>query len=120
MKRSLIFGACIAALWFGVLGATLAGYFSEPIGWGIVLFGLLLGGYRALYWIPYRLQSAGLGSTQSALFELLIALLPAFAGITLSLLLFSSLRLLFGAAVLLALSVIPIFFIRDFSERFEW
>jgi hypothetical protein len=120
MKRSLIFGACLAALSFAVLGGTLAGYFSDPIGWGIVLFGLLMGGYRALYWIPYRLQTAGLGATQSGLFELLIALLPAFAGVTLSILLLSALHLLFGAAALLALSIVPIFFIRDFSERFAW
>jgi len=120
VKRAMILGACIAALSFGVLGATLAGYFASPIGWGIVLFGILFGAYRSLYWIPYRLQSLALGPTQSALFELLIALLPAFAGATLTLVLFSSLRLLFGAAALLLLSVVPIFFIRDFGEKFEW
>jgi len=120
VKRALVFGSCLAALSFAILGATLAGYFSAPTGWGILLFGIGLGAYRALYWVPYRLQSANLGGTQGALFELLIALMPAFAGATLVLVALSPLRLLFGASALMALSIVPIFFLNDFGERFEW
>jgi hypothetical protein len=120
MKRAMLFGALFAALAFAVLGATLAGYFSSPIGWGLVLFGILLGAYRALYWIPYRLQRTGAQSGSHVFFEILLALLPAFAGATLATIYLSSLRLLFGAAALMLLSIVPIFFLRDSAEPFEW
>ena len=120
VKHSLIMGACLAALSFVVLGATLTGYFSSPLGWGLVLFGIFLGAYRALYWIPYRLQATDVGAKQYALFELLIALMPAFAGATLATVFLSSLRLLFGAAGLMVLSIVPVLFLRDFGERFQW
>jgi|SRR5665213_2260060 len=120
IKRAMIFGACIAALSFAILGATLAGYFNAPLGWGIMLFGVGLGAYRALYWIPYKLRSANLGGGQSVLFELLIALMPAFAGATLTIVFLSPLRLLFGAAALMVLSILPVFFLEDVGERFSW
>jgi hypothetical protein len=120
LKRAMIFGACLAALSFTILGATLAGYFSSPIGWGIMLFGIGYGAYRALYWIPYRLQSATLGGGSNAMFELLIALMPAFAGASLIVVLLSPLRLLFGAAALMVLSIVPVLFLHDFGEPFQW
>jgi hypothetical protein len=120
MKRAMLFGACFAALSFAVLGATLAGYFSSPISWGPILFGMLLGAYRALYWIPYRLQAANFARQPNMFFELLLALLPAFAGVTLVSVYFSSLRLLFGASALMLVSIIPIFFLRDSGESFRW
>lgn len=120
VKRSMLFGVLLAALAFATLGATLAGYFSSPLGFGLVLFGVLFGAYRALYWIPYRLQRAGSQDQQSALFDLLLALLPAFAGATLASVALSSIRLLFGAALLAVLSALPLLFLRDTSESFEW
>ncbi|HEV3244729.1 MAG TPA: hypothetical protein VG102_00030, partial [Candidatus Paceibacterota bacterium] len=120
MKRAMFFGALCCALAFAVLGATLAGYFSSPLGWGLVLFGILLGVYHALYWIPYRLQNAGSSREPDALFEILLALMPAFAGVTLASIYLSPLRLLFGAAGLMLLSVVPLFFLRDSGERFSW
>lgn len=127
VNRAMIFGACLAAFAFVLLGGTLAGYFDEPVGWGLFLFGIFMGAYRAVYWIPYRLQSAGMQKDPNALFEILLALLPAFAGVTLALqsatletMFTSPLRLLFGAALLVMLSLIPIFFLKDTHERFEW
>ncbi len=120
VKRSMVFGSLFAALAFAVLGASLAGYFSAPIGWGLVLFGLLLGAYRVLYWIPYRLQSATVARTSNVFFEILFALLPAFAGVTLATVALSPLRLLFGAAILMVLSIVPIFFLEDLREPFRW
>src|SRR5580704_5918133 len=57
-KHSMVTGVILLACAFIVLGGTFEGYFSSPIGWGLVLFGILIGAYRALYWIPYRLQVA--------------------------------------------------------------
>lgn len=120
IKRGMFFGVLFAALAFAVLGATLAGYFSSPLIWGLILFGILLGTYRALYWVPYRLQSANASYESNLFFEILLALLPAFAGITLVSFSFSSLRLLLGAVALLLFSLVPIFFLRDRGETFEW
>jgi hypothetical protein len=120
VKRALTFGALVCALAFAALGATLAGYFSSPVGWGLVLFGLLLGVYRALYWIPYRLRSSGLPRETNVYFEVLLALLPAFAGMTLATVPLSALRLLYGAAALMAISVIPAWFLHDRGEPFAW
>lgn len=120
VKRSMIFGSLLAALALAVLGASLAGYFSSPLSWGSVFFGLLLGLYRALYWIPYRLQSARAARNSNVFFEIMFALLPAFAGVTLATVYLSPLRLLFGAALLVVLSVIPIFFLEEVREPFRW
>lgn len=120
MKRAMIFGTLLAALAFVVLGGTISGYFQSPIGWGLVLFGILLGAYRALYWIPYRLQETGPRREPNMFVELLLSLLPAFAGVTLATVYISSLRLLFGAAALMILSIVPLLFLRDSGEPFAW
>ncbi|MDR3571412.1 MAG: hypothetical protein P4L81_04415 [Candidatus Pacebacteria bacterium] len=120
LRRSMVFGALLSALAFAALGATMAGYFASPLGWGLALFGILLGSYRALYWIPYRLQSAGQSKKTALYYEILLALLPAFAGVTLISVNLSVFRLLFGAAGLMLLSVIPIFFLEDLGEPFRW
>src|SRR3989344_8736838 len=58
-KHSLIFGALLAGAAYVSLGATLNNTFNgEPVGWGIAVFAILLGAYRALYWIPYQLQAS--------------------------------------------------------------
>lgn len=119
-KRSLIFGSLFAALALAVLGASLSGYFSSPLSWGLVLFGLLLGCYRALYWIPYRLQSASAARVSNVFFEIFFALLPAFAGVTLATVYLSPLRLLFGAVALILISIVPVFFLEEAREPFRW
>ncbi len=120
VKRAMMFGALFAALAYAVLGATLAGFFSSPLSWGVVLFAILLGGYRALYWIPYRLQAVGRPKAPHMLFELLLAILPMFAGVTLASEYLSPLRLLFGAAALMCISILPLMFLRDIGEPFRW
>ena len=109
MHGAMVLGACLCAAAFVVLGGTFAGNFSSPMGWGIVLFGILLGAYRALYWIPYRPHAASAAQGPNALYEILIALMPAFAGIALATVPLGPLRLLFGAAALVLLSIVPIF-----------
>jgi hypothetical protein len=120
VKRSMVFGSCVAAAALIVLGGTFAGYFSDPQGWGILLFGFLLGAYRALYWIPYRLQAAHASSGPNAFYEFLVALMPAFAGATLTSVALGPLRLLFGAAAFMLFSIIPLFPLEDIHERFSW
>ncbi|MBI2612652.1 hypothetical protein HYW59_02475 [Candidatus Kaiserbacteria bacterium] len=122
VKHSLVWGALIAASAFTVLGASFSGYFQTPALWGLVAFATLLGLYRALYWIPYTLastESAPLAHMRTY-FEVLIALMPLFAGFTLVSIAAAPARLLFGAAALIVLSALPALFMRDTRERFSW
>ena len=121
-KHSIIWGTVCAASAFVLLGATLSGYFNMPFAWGVVGFAVLLGMYRALYWVPYQVTRS---ETQPHLYmkaylEILIALMPLFAGLTLGAAAFAEGRLLFGAAVLILLSIVPALFLSDKRERFSW
>src|SRR3989338_11144107 len=111
-KHSLVFGALLAGAAYVALGATLYGIIDgEPIGWGMAVFAVLLGAYRALYWIPYQLRASTEihGRTRlPAVYEVLIALMPAFAGITMAVVPYAPLRLLFGSAVLIGMSLVPV------------
>jgi len=122
--HSLIFGALLAGGAYVTLGATLNSTLDgEPIGWGIAVFAILLGAYRALYWIPYQLRaSTGVHgrSRLPILYEVIIALMPTFAGITMAVIPYAPLRLLFGSAVIIVMSLVPIIVSRDFVEKFSW
>lgn len=116
-RQSLVFGALAAAAAFTVLGGTLSGLFDEPLGYGIAIFGVLYGIFRATYWIPYRLHRVRSESGAHEWLELLIASAPAFAGIAFIAVPFAAQRILFGAAALALLSMIPAAFVRDSHER---
>lgn len=122
-RHSLVFGALFAGAAYVTLGTTLNGAWSGEAGWGMAIFAILLGAYRALYWIPYRLSASTEIHGRSRLpivYEVLIALMPAFAGITMAVVPYAPLRLLFGSAVLIGMSLIPILALYDFPERFSW
>ena len=123
IKHSLVFGAVVAGAAFIYLGATLSDTLNgEPIGWGIVVFAILLGAYRALYWVPYQLgaTSDGARSRLPIVYELVIAFMPAFAGATMVSFPEAPQSLLYGASVFCLLSLFPILNFEDLSERFEW
>ncbi len=120
-RRVLIWGVIFAASAFVVLGATLGGYFDSSLAWSFALFAILLGAYRALYWIPYTLTASGIPETpMRAYLEVLIALMPLFAGLTVVSVPFADVRLLFGAAALIGLSALPVLYLSDTYERFSW
>ena len=122
-KHSLIWGVVICASAFVVLGATLSRQFSiEPMS-GLVVFAVLLGLYRALYFIPYKLTESATPRPHfhvRMVLEILVALMPLFAGLTIVGLADSPLRLLYGAATFFALSLVPAFFLPSMRERFSW
>jgi len=121
-KQSLVFATVLAAAAYIYLGATLAGTIAgaNP-AWGIATFAFLLGAYRALYWVPYRLEAATGGGTHISLpYELILACMPIFAGLTLALEPFAPLRLFYGAATIFTLSLVPLFFVRDVRESYSW
>lgn len=123
-KHSLVFGALVAAGALIYLGATLEGTISgAPEGWGIAVFAFLMGAYRALYWVPYTLEAASEGHERGQfpkLYEIILALMPLFAGLTLASQPFAPLRLFYGASALMLLSLVPLLFVRDTYENFEW
>jgi hypothetical protein len=123
-KHSLVFGTLLAAGAYVTLGATLHGTLSgEPTGWGIAVFAILLGASRALYWVPYQLRAATESHGRTRLpivYEIIVALMPAFAGITMAIVPYAHLRLLFGSAVLIGMSLVPVLAIREYFERFAW
>lgn len=124
VKHALVYGAVVASAAYVYLGATLADSFNgNPAGWGIAVFALLLGSYRALYFVPYQLRASTENNSRSRLpivYEVLIALMPAFAGITMATVEDAHLRLLFGSAVLLIASLVPLMAVRDVLEKFSW
>ncbi|MCR4280913.1 MAG: hypothetical protein NUV88_01105 [Candidatus Kaiserbacteria bacterium] len=124
VKHAMVYGVLVASSAYVYLGATLADSFNgNPAGWGIAVFALLIGAYRALYWIPYQLEASTDNRERSRLpivYEALIALMPAFAGITMMTVDFAYIRILFGGAVILILSLVPIMKVRDLPERFSW
>lgn len=122
VARSMMWGVIALAAAFVVLGGTLEDLVNQrPILWGTMLFAFLYGAYRALYWIPYSIQettkSAGVASIW---YELLIASMPAFAGVSIATVALGPLRLLFGAATFILVSLFPIFTMPDYVERFSW
>ncbi|OGG80083.1 hypothetical protein A3A39_02750 [Candidatus Kaiserbacteria bacterium RIFCSPLOWO2_01_FULL_54_13] len=121
-RRSLIWGVVCAGSAFVLLGGTLSGYFSAPLLWGIVGFATLAGMYRALYFVPYRVTQTALRPHEHmrAYLEVIIALMPLFAGLTISSIAFAQGRLLFGASALIILSALPVFWVPDTRERFSW
>lgn len=133
-KHSLIWGVVLASAAFVVLGGTFAGYFSSipssetstqtgaVLAWGVVAFAVLFGLYRALYWIPYMLlkTQVGLKLSMRSYLEIVLSLLPLFAGFTLVAVPSAPLRLLFGSAALIGLSAFPAMLLSDTRERFSW
>lgn len=123
-KHSLVWGVVLAASAFVWLGATFAGSLGQGQAvWGVAVFAILLGAYRALYWIPFQLTlatSLPKHFRMKGVYEIVIALMPLFAGLTLLSIPFAPVRLLFGAAALILLSSFPILRLPDIPERFSW
>jgi hypothetical protein len=122
VKRGMMFGAFFASSAFIILGSYVAG---APPGirpeWLFFLFALCLGFYRALYFLPYRnaLREGGAGAPPIAT-EVLIAIVPAGAGVLLSFGEGGALTLLYGASALIILSLAPLTFVPDTYEHFSW
>lgn len=124
VKRAIVCGALLAGASYIYLGATLGGSFNGLAGgWGIAIFALLLGAYRALYWVPYQMEASSESRERSRMpiaYEVTIALMPVFAGITIATLPFAPQRVLFGAVVFIILSLLPLIRLRDVFEGFSW
>lgn len=117
VRRMMVFATLAAAAAFIALGAAFFNFFGS-IGWGVGLFACLIGVYRSLYWIPYQLS--GESARQPLTVEMLIALMPALAGIFLTFGMSAPALLFFFAGGLLVLSLIPLAAIPEFAEGYAW
>jgi hypothetical protein len=123
MKKGIVFGVVIACAAFVLLGASFQGLFGQWYIVGIVAFAILLGVYRALYWVPYTVESHDLQTpARPNVFrnEIIIAVLPALAGIALTWRMLAPAWLLFIAGAYIILSLVPLARVPDVYERFSW
>ncbi len=124
VRQSLVWAVVALGSAFVFLGATIADAFgTETTGWGIACFAVLMGVYRALYWVPYHVQCAELPHTRfrmHVLFEGVLALMPLFVGMTIGMVAYPIERILFGAAGLAGASIVPLFALADTREKFSW
>lgn len=118
-RRSLVGAVCALAAAFAILAAAFSGGLGD-IGLGVTLFAILLGIYRALYWVPYEVAAEGGHSASHTWLEVLVALVPLFTGLSLTMGPLSSVHLLYGASIVAFLSLIPLMRLRDKYEGFSW
>ncbi len=121
-RRLLIVGTSLAAVALVVLNATFSGaWFVVAVSGSIVTFAVLMGLYRALYWIPYEVEFEAEGRRAVSLFtHVAVASGPLLGGLIIAGYVQGPSLLLYGGAALLALSTIPLLFARDIHEKYSW
>src|SRR3989344_4995630 len=121
-RRAMLIAVLFLGSAFVILGGALVRFWgSEGAAWGITVFAILLGLYRAFYWIPYTIEISAVSRTRITIWgEILIALLPAVAGLLVAGIASGPLLAIFIGAVGIALSAIPLLYLRNVHERFSW
>lgn len=120
MREGMVLGVLWAVGACTALSGVFAGMFGTNYASGLVLFALFLGAYRAYYRIPYRMEVVHSAHGQTPITEeIFIALIPLAASIWLisgaPLVVF-----LFAAGTCVALSSVPLIWMKDAYERFSW
>lgn len=118
-RKPLVYAALTLAIAFGTLGAAFSGLIGD-IGVGIAATTVLLGLYRALYWIPYEVASERQGAWSTRAIEFGLALLPAIAGVYMTSSGALAIHVLFAAGALSLLSIVPLMSLRDTHEGYQW
>ncbi len=126
MQATMVWGILWCAATFVVLGALGAGFFGALYPLAIICFAFFLSLYRALYWIPYEverntlIQGAATDPTNWLSREILVALMPAFAGFLLGLHYIQVPALFFSVAALIIISLVPLVWVSDRYEGYPW
>ena len=123
-RRLMVYAVLFLASAFTVLSASFAGYIGG-FGWGVGLFAVLMGAYRAFYWVPYEVALVEqareiMPSRTRYAAEILVAFMPAVAGLLLTYGPVSPIVLLSVAAVLSVVTILPLSGMRDVHEGFIW
>ncbi len=122
VRRGIFLASLLATAAFTLLGmafdSNMAGVFTP---FAIALFAIALGLYRGLYWVPYEIESAAVRAAPTSFpREIVIALAPFFAGILIAAFAYGPVLLLYVGATVIALSIIPVFSLREVHEHFSW
>lgn len=117
-RRMLVYATLSLAVAFACLAATFSGYLG-PISIGVLLFAVLMGAYRALYFTPYAVIETREAGKTTYLWEFAIAIAPALAGLLLREPTAAILLLSITSIVLLA-SLVPLARIPDIREAYAW
>ena len=117
LLRGMVYGTVLFTTALVYVGALLQGIFPH----GSAFIGILLGAHIALYRVPYAIESVAMKSvrTSSLVGEAMLAAAPLIVGF----LLVSSVPaqlVYFGAALLTAVSLIPLLFVPNVHEDFSW
>jgi MFS family permease len=119
-RRALVFALTSIGSAFVILGAAFEGYWSD-IPAAIALFAVLLGLYRALYWVSYEVEATTTpAKRRSRGTEILIALAPALGGLFIAGVTMAPVWLFYIAAAFVTLSALPLFYAQDVPEKFSW
>ncbi len=121
-RRELLLAVLILGSAFVILGATFEGFWGiKNVPLGITSFAILLGLYRAFYWIPYEAEVQEKGSSRGDLWrEIAIALIPAVVGFVILGGGIVPTWLLFGVAAMTIIALLPLWWISDVHELFPW
>lgn len=122
VRRTIVYGVISMAAASVVLGAAFSGYLGAQFELGLLCFAMLLGLYRALYWIPYELEAALTGSKRAMRIsnEMLIALAPTFGGLFVATGALAPMWLLFLVAALCVVSIVALVGVPEVREGFSW
>ena len=115
-RRSLIFATLALSCAFFLLGAAFEGIWSFAyLPAAIVIFAMLLGVYRALYWVPYEVEANAEGEHHRAspVAEFCIALVPMVVGLFIAAVFTGPVWILYIGAGVTLISAVPLLYLRD-------
>src|SRR3989344_9551677 len=117
MLRGMVFGTLISAAALTYASALASGIFPH----GAAAVGILLGLYRAFYRAPYLLEHREVAPQSQPLFtvELFLGFTPFLAGLAVAMGIWYP-YLLFVAALINALALIPLLFTLTVYETYSW
>lgn len=124
VRQLMLAGVLMAVSAFALLIGAIHVLFAGALApWTLIGFALVIGMYRAFYWIPYHAEIDFFhphSKVQHFFYETSIALAPFFAGFFLVAHAAAPIVLLYVASAICALSAIPILFMPEKYESFQW
>lgn len=119
MRHPMMLGVLSAAAAYAALGfGFLFGESAHVVLESATVFTILIGVYRALYFVPYESVQ---GTVRASLVrELAVALMPTLGGFAILYVHAMPAALYLAAAAILALSMLIIYFIPERAEGFSW
>lgn len=123
MRRALAYGTLIAAFAFACFSLVFAPQVGAQFAFTMIAtFVVFMGIHRALYWVPYRTESADTGAYVRPSFrqETLIALAPLIAGFIIEVEWLGPEALLAAVSLVVLAALVPLIRIPESYEGFEW